>query len=29
MKVKQAWLKNQPALIEKADRQWGVVKEQQ
>jgi len=29
MKVKQAWLKNQPALIEKADRQWPVVKEQQ
>jgi hypothetical protein len=29
MKVKQAWIKDQPALIEKADRQWPVVKQQQ
>lgn len=28
-KVKQSWLKDQPALIEKADRQWPVVKEQE
>jgi hypothetical protein len=28
MKVKQTWLKDQPALIEQADRQWPVVKQQ-
>ncbi|MCD9015886.1 YHS domain-containing (seleno)protein [Parachryseolinea silvisoli] len=29
MKVKQSWLKDQPALIQKADRQWPVVKQQE
>lgn len=29
MKVKQIWVKDQPALIERADRQWPVVKKQQ
>lgn len=28
MKVKQAWTKDQPALIEKADQQWPSVKEE-
>lgn len=28
MKVKQAWTKDQPALIEKADKQWPSVKEE-
>ncbi len=29
MKVKQSWMKDQSALIEKADKQWPVVKGQQ
>ncbi|PZR28804.1 MAG: YHS domain protein [Citrobacter freundii] len=29
MKVKQSWTKDQPALIEKADKQWPTVKDQQ
>jgi hypothetical protein len=29
MSVKKSWLKDQPALIEKADHQWPTVKEQQ
>jgi hypothetical protein len=28
-KVKQSWLKDQPALIQQADRQWPTVKEQE
>jgi hypothetical protein len=27
-KVKEVWMKDQPAFIEKADKQWPVVKEQ-
>jgi YHS domain-containing protein len=28
-KVKELWMKDQPALIEKADRQWPVIKDKE